>query len=244
MFSILKLNAINSTNSYLKDLNKACIVKNATVVVVKTQYAGRGQRQEVWQSESGKNITFSVLYRFKNFELINQFYLNCAVSSAIYKAIFPIIGNDLSIKWPNDIMAGNKKLGGILIENTVKNGFISHSIIGIGLNINQTIFPKSLSKATSINLMLNKEFNLDNILNNILKALADKIKLIELKSYKALFNLYHKNLYRINVWSDFIDINNQTFKGKIKRVNLDGTLSIEFDNGKLKSFASKTIRFL
>ncbi len=244
MFSILKLNAINSTNSYLKDLTKACIVENATVVVAKTQYAGRGQRQEVWQSESGKNLTFSVLYKFKNFELTNQFYLNCAVSSAIYKVIFPIIGNDLSIKWPNDIMAGNKKLGGVLIENTVKNGFISQSIIGIGLNINQTIFSKNLSKVTSINLILNKEFNLDNILKDILNALADKIKQIELKSYKILFDLYHKSLYRINVWSDFIDENKQVFKGKIKGVNIDGTLNIELDNGNLKSFANKTIRFL
>jgi len=244
MFSIIKLDTINSTNSYLKRLNETEFVKNKTVLVAKNQFCGKGQMQAKWQSESGKNLTFSVLYRFKSLKLSNQFYLNSAVSLAVYKAIFPIIGKNLTIKWPNDIMAGNKKLGGILIENTVKSGYISQSIIGIGLNVNQIIFPENLPKATALSIVLNKEFNLDIILNNILNKMLYTFKMIESKSYKTLKNLYHQNLYRINLWSDFFDDKNHTFKGKIRGVNIDGTLSVELIDGTLKSFANKTIRFL
>jgi len=244
MFTIVKLNAINSTNSYLKKQDKAEFVKNLTVVVAKNQLYGRGQMQAKWQSEPGKNLTFSILYRFKNLKLSKQVYLNCAVSLAIYKAVFPIIGKSLTIKWPNDIMADSKKLGGVLIENTVKSGLIKRSIIGIGLNVNQTVFPKKLVLATSLKIELKKEFDLDIILDDILNELLDTFKMIESKSYKTLFELYHKNLYKINQWSYFVDENKKVFRGKIEGVNIDGTLSVALDNGNLKSFANKTIRFL
>lgn len=244
MFTIVKLDAINSTNSFLKDWAKTKLVKNGTVVVAKNQYSGRGQMHNRWRSEPGKNLTFSLLCRFKNLKSSKQFYLNCAVSAAIYEAIFPIIGNDLSVKWPNDIMADNKKIGGVLVENTVKNGFITQSIIGIGLNVNQTIFPKDLAQATSLNLLLKKEFDLDIILTSILSAVPKKFKMLESKMYNELFDFYNKNLYKINVRANFIDENEQSFKGKIKGVNSNGALEIELDNKKIKSFAHNTIHFL
>jgi len=243
MFTIVKLDAINSTNSYIKDLTKRTIVKNATVVVAKNQHSGRGQQKQIWYSESGKNLTFSLLYRFKDLLLTDQFYLNCAVSLAIYEVIFPNIGNDLSIKWPNDIMSANKKLGGILIENNVKNSFINQSIIGIGLNVNQQQFPEFLPDATSLSLISKKEYNLDILLNTILSALTDKIKMVKNKAFDKLYSDYHKVLYKKDVRSVFRD-NNSVFNGKIKEVNLNGTLQIELENGELKSFANKTIHFL
>jgi len=244
MFTILKLHTISSTNTYLKNWAKTGQAKNGTVVVANNQYSGRGQRDANWQSEASKNLTFSLLYRFKNLKLKDQFYLNCATSLAIYEVLSTIIKDDLSIKWPNDIMSANKKLGGILIENAVKNGFIKQSVIGVGININQVNFPINLPQATSLSLISQKEFGLDIILKNTLNNLSDKIKMIENNDYTDLYNSYHQNLYKINIWSKFSDEKQNVFNGKIKGVNLDGTLSVLLENDDLKFFTNKTIRFL
>jgi len=128
---IVKLNAINSTNTFLKDMVRSSTVENFTVVVTDHQTNGKGQFENVWSSEKGKNLTFSMLCKFSALEVHNSFYLNCAVSLAIYNVVNRTIKNKLKIKWPNDILSLNKKLCGILIENTVSSGQIQHAIIGI-----------------------------------------------------------------------------------------------------------------
>ena len=167
MATILKLNAINSTNSYLKEWSKKNRHVKSKAVVAYKQTKGRGQRQSKWVSEPDKNLTFSLLYKLDTFALVNQFFLNCAISVGIYKTLYPIIGNTLTIKWPNDIMAGTHKIGGILIENTVRTGFIKKTIIGIGLNVNQTEFNK-LPHASSLKLINNKIYDLDSLLKELI----------------------------------------------------------------------------
>lgn len=243
MFTVVKLQAINSTNTYLKDCVKQGEVKNATVVVANHQKNGRGQQGSTWESEIGKNLTFSLLYRFNSLELSQQFYLNCAVSLALYDCLLPIVKDKLRIKWPNDIMSDNKKLGGILIENTVKSGFITQSVIGVGINVNQLQFPENLPNASSLKAICHQEFDLDILLKNILNAFADKFQDIENSKFEFLNQLYHKVLYNKDIVTEFTD-GKSKFSAKIIGVNLDGSLLLALENGELKSFINKSISYL
>ncbi len=243
MFTIVKLQAINSTNTYLKDCIKQGPIKNATVVVARYQKKGRGQLGSTWESETGKNLTFSLLYRFNSLALSHQFYLSCAVSLALYDCLLPIVKDKLRIKWPNDIMSDNKKLGGILIENTVKSGLITQSVIGVGLNVNQLKFPDNLPNASSLKAICHQEFDLDILLQNILNALADKFQYIENGNFEFLNQSYHKVLYNRAVLTQFTDGKGKFF-GKIKGVNLDGMLMLELENGEAKSFINKSIEYI
>ncbi|MCF6214427.1 MAG: biotin--[acetyl-CoA-carboxylase] ligase [Flavobacteriaceae bacterium] len=243
MFTIVKLNAINSTNSYLKEWSKEKELSHATVVVAKKQTLGRGEMGSEWLSESGKNLTFSILFRFSNFSISNQFYLNCAVSLSLYDSLLPIIGKNLTIKWPNDIMSANKKLGGILIENTVKSGFIKQSVIGIGLNVNQVHFPDSLPNAASLRLASNKIYDLDGLLQSILEAVKKRFNQLKRGEFRALNNAYQKVLYRRNVVSKFSD-GKHIFNGKIIAVLTDGRLQIELENKELQIFSLKEIKYI
>ena len=169
--NFIKLNAIDSTNDFLKALASNQKIENFTVVTAKSQYKGRGQMGTEWQTEEGKNLITSILIKktIPNTELI--FVLNIAIAISIIEALKKIKIPDLSIKWPNDIMSGRKKIAGILIENNIKENGKIQSIVGIGLNINQTNF-ENLPKASSLKVITGKDYEIEEILFNII----DKIK--------------------------------------------------------------------
>ncbi len=244
MITIVKLNAINSTNSYLKEWSKKDDGVKSIVVVANKQTHGRGQRESKWVSDAGKNLTFSMLYRLKNLPTSKQFYLSCAVSLALYEALFPIIGKYLTIKWPNDIMADSKKLGGILIENLVKEGKIAKSVIGIGLNINQISFPNNLNLATSLKALTKKDFDLDTLLNTILKSLEKYLNILDKGFTNDLFTGYQKILFGRDKQLKFSTIKNATFTAVITGVNIKGQLLVTLPNGTVKAYNNKEIEFL
>ena len=140
--NIIKLNAIDSTNSYLKNNAIKNNFESFTVVVAEKQTDGRGQLGTVWESDQGKNLTFSVLIKFLDFKITQQFYLSMAVSLGVLRVLKSQFIYNFHIKWPNDILAENNKVAGILIENSIVGSFIKNSVIGIGLNVNQTNFTK------------------------------------------------------------------------------------------------------
>ena len=142
--NIIKLNAIESTNLYLKKLAVEKELESYTVVSANYQSAGRGQMGANWHSEIGKNLTFSILIKFDTFEIERQFYLSMAVSLGLLAAIRFHIMSPLFVKWPNDILADKEKLAGILIENIVSGNAIKQTVIGIGLNVNQEQFPSTI----------------------------------------------------------------------------------------------------
>jgi BirA family transcriptional regulator, biotin operon repressor / biotin---[acetyl-CoA-carboxylase] ligase len=243
MFTIVKLNAINSTNSYLKEWSKKNDTVESLVVVTNKQTHGRGQQGSRWLSDAGKNLTFSVLYKVKNLPTSKQFYLNCAVSLALYEALFPIIGKNLTIKWPNDIMSDSKKLGGILIENVVNKGKITKSVIGIGLNVNQIKFPDNLTVATSLKLLIKRDFDLETLLNAILKSLEKYLNILDKNFTNDLFTGYQKILFGRDKKLKFT-ADNDTFLAVINGVNIKGQLLVTLNNGKVKTFNNKEIKFL
>ena len=133
---IERIKETTSTNTYLAQLCKENKAKEYHTVIAEHQTAGRGQRGNTWESEAGKNLTFSTVLYPTALEVKNQFYLSMIASFSVIYALENYT-DGFSIKWPNDIYWKNKKIGGILIENELEGGYIVQSIIGIGLNINQ-----------------------------------------------------------------------------------------------------------
>ena len=149
---IIKINATNSTNSFLKELAQSSSIDELTVAVASNQTSGRGQMNNSWVSEPYKNLTFSLFTPLKKIKIEHQAYLNFAVSLAIYDTLLEYDVPKLYIKWPNDIMSDNKKICGILIESTFFDFRIKNTIVGIGLNVNQEKFDESLINASSLKL--------------------------------------------------------------------------------------------
>ncbi|WP_272150336.1 biotin--[acetyl-CoA-carboxylase] ligase [Tenacibaculum aiptasiae] len=241
---IIKLDAIDSTNSFLKEMAENSIVEDFTVVVAKSQTSGRGQMNAKWEVKSGKNLTFSVFCEFRDLQIINQKSLSYSVSLSVFEVLNRLKLPKLSVKWPNDIMSGNKKIAGVLIENVLKGKEISSSIIGIGINVNQDSFPINLPNASSLKKILNKEFDLDLLLNEIILSLQEKNEILKKKEYSFLEKEYLKVLYKKNVPSMFKDKQNILFMGKIIGVSSTGKLQIELEDETVKEFNLKEVSFV
>ena len=138
--NIIKLNAIDSTNTYLRQLSMTEVVEDFTVVTANHQTNGRGQMGTQWDSQVSKNLMVSVFKDVSHLDLECNFYISIVVSLSILEALKTFNIKNLKVKWPNDILSENKKIGGILIENIIKQTKLNATIIGFGLNVNQTQF--------------------------------------------------------------------------------------------------------
>jgi BirA family biotin operon repressor/biotin-[acetyl-CoA-carboxylase] ligase len=240
--NIIKLNATNSTNDYLKELMRKQFVGNFTIVVTNNQKKGRGQRDAEWHSEVGKNLTFSVLVRDLIMSPTELFTLNIAVALSVFETLNQLTSKKCAVKWPNDIMADNKKIAGILIENAIQQNGEILSVIGIGLNANQINF-NSISNVTSLKLLENLEFNLDNVLNSLLENLKQNISLVRNKS-DLLWEKYLKNLFKKEIPTTFEDKSLQKFMGIIKGVSPVGQLQVLLEDDSIKTYGVKEIKML
>jgi BirA family biotin operon repressor/biotin-[acetyl-CoA-carboxylase] ligase len=241
---IIKLSAIDSTNSFLKQMASDATVENFTVVVTKNQTKGRGQQGSIWESEAGKNLIFSVLVSFDAMNVLDKKYLNYAVSLAVFEVLQQENIPRIAIKWPNDILSANKKIGGILIENSLKGSKISSAIIGIGLNVNQTRFSSNLEKASSLKLISNRTFNLDQLLKAMLVSLQSKMGLLNTKDFSSLESSYLRVLYKKNTPTMFKDRKGVLFMGIIRGISMDGKLLVALEDETLREFGIKEISLL
>ena len=241
--NIIKLNAIDSTNLYLKKLADENILENYTVAVARNQTAGRGQMGTNWVSENNKNLTFSMLVRFNMFDIKQQFYISIAVAIAVVEVLKSYVKNSIVIKWPNDILADENKVSGILIENSLKGSKIKHSIIGIGLNVNQEIFPTNIGNVSSLKLLSSKEFETDTLLIELINSLKKYLSFVTDEKLNELKQIYYGYLYYFKTETEFIDNMNVKFPGKIISVGEDGRLEVEIDHKKTRKFNLKEIKF-
>jgi len=241
---IIKINATNSTNSFLKELAQSSSIDELTVAVASNQTSGRGQMNNSWVSEPYKNLTFSLFTPLKKIEVKNQVYLNFAVSLAIYDTLLEYDVPKLNIKWPNDIMSDKKKICGILIENTFSHSRIKNTIIGIGLNVNQEKFHESLINASSLKIILKKNIDLELLMNKIIENIKLKISSIESEKFNLIHNKYHQVLYKKDIPTTFINLKtNQLFMGMINGVSSSGNLQIQLENDRIIEFGLKEISF-
>ncbi|MBT8325910.1 MAG: biotin--[acetyl-CoA-carboxylase] ligase [Winogradskyella sp.] len=236
---IIKLDAINSTNSYLREMCAANVPKDFTVVVTKDQTEGRGQMGTVWHSEKSKNLMFSV---FKDVSFLNvnrQFYISMAVSMGVYTALKKMLIPNLSIKWPNDILSDNKKVAGILIENIIKSNRLTGTIVGVGINVNQLNF-ENLPDATSLKLLTGQTLNLDELLVNVLNSLQVSFHQLEHGELKDLKARYESLLFGKERLLRFVVNDDTEILGTVKGISGSGKLKVEHD-GKVISYDLKEI---
>lgn len=239
---IIKLNATDSTNSYLRRYLAENKVEDYTIVVAKEQTQGRGQMGTVWASDACKNLTFSMFKDLSGHVVEFPYYISMAISLAILKALKSLNIPNLSIKWPNDILSADKKVCGILIENVIKNKLES-TIIGIGVNVNQTKFD-GLPKATSLKNITGVHFDLDEVLFRIITYTKEYSSLLQAGKYEAVKREYESNLFRKDKPSTFKDAEGSLFSGFVKGVTKYGKLMVILEDEILKKFDLKEITML
>lgn len=239
---VIKLDAIDSTNDFLKGLSNQEVLENFTVVTAENQTNGKGQMGNSWQSEVGKNLIMSVLVKGFIASVNEVFNLNCVVSISIVQALEEMNIPKLSVKWPNDIMSDNKKIGGVLIENTIKSDKTISSVVGLGLNINQTNFDL-LPNASSLKVIHNSDFDKEKILSSIIEKMKNNINLWNLDS-NLIWSNYTNKLFKKEIVMSFIDKKGVSFLGIIKGVSSIGKLQIELENRSIAEFDFKEIQMI
>jgi BirA family transcriptional regulator, biotin operon repressor / biotin---[acetyl-CoA-carboxylase] ligase len=237
---LIKLNAIDSTNTFLKELHRDSELDNFTVVLAKNQINGKGQMGSMWQVEDGKNLTVSILCKNSSSFICDIFDVNVLVSVAIFEVLNELKIPNLAVKWPNDIMAENKKIGGVLIENCIKSNAVIDSIIGIGININQEQFI-DLPNAASLYTITSKTFDIEKLAIQIVSKIEN---LMALNDFKLLWEKYESILFKKEVPVVFEDNNTIKFMGIIKGVSSDGKLNVLLENDEIKSFSLKEIKMI
>ncbi|WPR73524.1 biotin--[acetyl-CoA-carboxylase] ligase [Algoriphagus sp. NG3] len=231
----------HSTNDNALHLVRLGKAKEGSVVICNQQTKGRGQRGNVWESEPGQNLTFSLVLSPGFVDISEQFYLNMAVSNSIRKLLGDYLPH-LEVKWPNDlIVPGYGKIGGILIENTFSGKEWEYSIVGVGININQLHF--GTSHAASLHSITGSRFDLKELFRLLVKQM--ELGYIQLKKGKfdEIKSEYIHYLYRRDDWASYLAEGEQ-FSGKIVGITTEGKLEMKLTNGENVAFGMKEVTFL
>lgn len=240
---IIKLNAIDSTNSYLRRLSNEENLEDYTIVTAEYQTHGKGQMGTIWSSESSRNLMFSVFKDTTKFRLEYPFLISMVTSLAVIKALQSFSISKLSIKWPNDILSEDKKICGILIENVIKQQSLGNTIIGVGLNVNQTEFI-NLPKASSLKLITGNVYDLEEVLYEVIKSLKYYFGILKRADYEGIKTAYEAYLFRKNKPSTFKDNKGLVFSGYIKSVTLSGNLQVLLEDEIIKEFDLKEVALM
>ena len=236
---IINIHTTTSTNDYLKALLQLENLENFTVVQAMYQTKGRGQLGNIWQSECDKNLIFSILLKHDNFSVTRQFDINKVVALAVIKFLKKYF-DPVTIKWPNDIMADNKKIGGILIENIIRGNTNNYSVVGIGININQISFDDLLSKAISLQQLTHKEYDLLVLTQVLQNAVIEQTKKI---NDVSLHQDYWNNLWGKDTLMIFRLPDDTKFTGKIHQISPQGLLIVQSADGIIHTFDLKQVQF-
>lgn len=241
---MMEFPSLGSTNKFAMDYLSEANPMEGTVVSTPKQTAGRGQRGNYWESEPDKNISLSIILYPKFLAATMQFELSKIVALAVRDLIQSHCNKQVKVKWPNDIYIENRKIAGILIQNSLSGNTIKNAVIGIGININQETFLSDAPNPTSLKIETGEEFNP----NELIKELCKYVEMwyLKLKSNQKQFinENYLNALYRLNELREYqIVETGETFKGKIIGIANSGQLKVKTEVGIL-SFNIKAIKFI
>lgn len=238
---LIHLKTVDSTNKYAMHRVQNKNAEHGTVILADYQTEGKGQGRNKWTSEKDANLLFSIIVKLDFLSATKQFYLSMAVANGLSVFLRRHIQNVL-IKWPNDIFIVNKKVSGILIENTIMGNYLNYSVIGVGINVNQKDFPEELPDATSLYLATGSLYNRNELLSGILETLADQMELLVQQDFLKIRTTYLNHLYLHYEWHEFHD-DSGIFKGKIVDVEESGALVIMTETGNSRKFGFREVRF-
>ena len=243
----------HSTSSLLHELYEE---KLPHMFTIRTDYqtAGRGQAGNSWESEAGKNLLFSALLRYEGIHAASQWRLSMLVAVALWDTLAKYLPYEqLTIKWPNDIYFGDKKLVGILIENSLSGQYIGHSIVGIGVNVNQTKWLSNAPNPISMKEITGEEYDAEVLMNEWIFSMESW----ELRTTEEIKNAYLQHLYRRNGWHLYVEREvsvaptaiakkgiEGSFLAEITNITEQGELILRLQNNEEKIYHFKQIRFL
>ena len=234
---------LTSTNQFALNLLATSKPIEGTVISTHTQTGGRGQAGNTWESAAGMNLTLSIIL-YPTFLLArHQFLLNQAVSLGVLDSLRPFLDAGLSVKWSNDIYIFNKKLAGILIQNTLSGAYMQSSVVGIGLNVNQTEFLSDAPNPSSLALETQNLFHLSEIRQSLFYHIEKWYLHLRASKYDLIRSTYLDNLYLLNKKARFERPNGQQFEGMISGIHPTGKLIIYHGN-ELEAFGFKEVKFI
>jgi len=240
---IISLPETGSTNKYATGLLSKERPEEGCVVITDHQTQGKGTDTNTWESEKGKNLTFSLIL-YPDFKADQQFILNKAISLGICDFLHAELPQSvITIKWPNDIYIGNKKVCGILIQNSVIGNHLDYVVVGIGLNVNQTIFTSDAPNPVSLKMVSGKEYDLNELLQKLLNSIFKKYAQVIPETSQKIENDYLKKLYRLMEWQEFILKGNKIL-ARITGTNAYGQLELETENRQVFSCDLKEVKFI
>ncbi len=241
-FGFRYFDSVDSTNDMLARLLESGDPDEGTVIQSGYQTAGKGHGGNSWQSEAGRNLLFSVLLKPGFLTPDRQFDLSRIVSLALHDLLRGHCPGTC-IKWPNDLLVGDRKIAGILIENTLKEDMILHSIAGVGINVNQSRFSPEIPSPTSMMLEKGCHFDMHPLLNDFTEFLDEWYRELASGNRERICRAYLDRLYRFGTWTGFHD-GKGALRGRIKDVLPGGELVVETEDGEQRRFGFKEIRFM
>ncbi|GAB3217431.1 biotin--[acetyl-CoA-carboxylase] ligase [Algoriphagus aestuariicola] len=237
---VLFLPECHSTNDKAFELIRAGVIKDGAIVICDHQTAGKGQRGNKWEAESGQNLTFSLVLKPNFLDVSEQFYLNMMISNSIRRLLQDYLP-DLQVKWPNDLVVpGRGKIGGILIENILSSNVWEFAVVGIGLNINQCGFGSR--KATSLAQLAGGRYDLEELFKLLISQIELGVIALKKGKLEGVRQDYLRHLFLKDQWNIFAE-NGLEFEGKISGISKEGRLMVSLRNGGIRSFGLKEISF-
>ena len=237
----LHFDSLNSTNETLGQLSKKIELQNGFYITADYQKQGKCQNNDKWDSNPKENLLISIFLNL-DLNIENSFMLNQLASLAVLDTLSKFLEQKIEIKWPNDVYVDSKKISGILINNIVKGGIINSSIIGIGINVNQTNFNKKYI-ATSMKLLSKKDFKLNEIEKILMKSIKKQSMILLEKKISLLSSRYNNHLYGKNLDSLFI-LNKKRIYAKVIEVYQNGKIKIMFGDGEVNEFSQNEVKLL
>jgi BirA family biotin operon repressor/biotin-[acetyl-CoA-carboxylase] ligase len=241
---LLAFDELESTNTYGTELLSKTKPTEGTVISTFRQTAGRGQIGSRWESEPDRNLSFSILLYPTFLAPREQFLLSMTIALAVRTFIARYTEKMVTVKWPNDIYVGNRKICGILIQNATSTQSLQSSVVGIGVNVNQTQFSENAPNATSLALETGREFSLFELLQDLCQRVEQRYLQLKNAAGRAfLYEQYQSHLYRYNEPASFQRQDGSTFSGIITGVSDIGKLLVRTKHV-VEAFDIKEIRFL
>jgi len=233
---------IDSTNKYALNLISKNAPAEGSVISADFQTQGRGQYGRSWMSESTKNLLSSIILYPEFLPLSEQFSLSKAISLAVQSTLHSFLSSkEVKIKWPNDIYCGSKKIGGILIQNTISGSKMTASVIGLGINVNQKKFPANLN-GTSMALELGVDFDKRELLDILMVDIKTEYMLLQ-RNLQIQDKRYNDHLYAKNEVRFFEDKEGNLFSAKVLLVNREGNLIVDQD-GEYKAYSFGELKWV
>ncbi len=240
----IKVSQTASTNTYLSRL--AATLPGGTVIYTPCQTAGRGQKGNSWESEDGKNLTFSLLLKHPPVKARDQFYLSEASALAVVEALTALAGDGFTVKWPNDVYWQDKKICGMLLENSLDGSDIATCIVGIGLNVNQERFVSDAPNPVSLFNITGQEHDLESLLKRVCSRIEQLVNTLDdATAREQLHRQYMAALYRNDgqqhLWEDAAG---HRFMASLAGIAPDGTLTLHHEDGTRHDYLFKEVKHI